>query len=69
MLRDMIHITFEYLSHKEKVVVVGSKAEALEVKSAKLRKDIIFAMEKAYSAKKRAKVLANELKVEKHLTV
>lgn len=50
-------------------MVAGSKVEALEVESAKLRRDLISAMDEANSAKERAKVLAYKLWVEKQLTV
>ena len=43
--------------------------EALEAESAKLRRGFISAMDKANTAKKKAKVLADELKVEKQLTM
>jgi len=49
-------------------VVVGSKVEALEAEVAKLRRDLITAMDDANTAKEKAKALANGLKVEKQLT-
>lgn len=50
-------------------MVAGPKVEALEAKSVKLRRDLIIAMDEANSAKEKAKSLANELRVEKQLTV
>lgn len=69
MLGKAIHISSEYLSQKEKVVVVGSKVEALEANVVNLKKDLIATMDEAKLAKEKAKALANELKVEKQLTV
>lgn len=69
MLGKAIHISSEYLNQKEKVVVVGSKVEALEANVVNLKKDLIATMDEAKLAKEKAKALANELKVEKQLTV
>ena len=69
MLGEAIHISFEYLSQEEKAVVAGSKMEALEADVAKLKRDLIAAIDEANTAKEKAKALANELKVEKQLTV
>ena len=64
VLGETIHITSEYL-----VMEAGSKVETLEVENAKLRRDLISAMDKASYAKEKAKALADNLKVEKQLTV
>lgn len=69
MLGETIHITSEYLGHEAKIVSVGSKVEALESENSKLRRNLISAMYEVNTAKKKAKVLADELKVEKQLTV
>ena len=69
MLGKAIHISSEYLNQKEKVVVVGSKVEALEANVVNLKKDLFATMDEAKLAKEKAKALANELKVEKQLTV
>ena len=69
MLGETIHIMSEYLSHEAKVALVGSKVEALEAKNAKLRREFIYAMDEANTAKEKAKALANDLRVEKQLTV
>jgi len=55
----------EYLSHEAKVVPVGSKVEVLEAENAKLRRELIFAMDEANIAKEKAKALADDLRVEK----
>ena len=49
--------------------MVGSKVEALEANVVNLKKDLIATMDEAKLAKEKAKALANELKVEKQLTV
>ena len=69
MLGKTIHITSEYLAHKEKVVVVGSKVKALKAKGYRLRKDLITAMDDSIASKEKIKALAKELKVEKLLTM
>ena len=69
VLGEIIHITFEYLSHEEKAVVAESKVEALEAKIGKLKRDLIIVMDEVNSAKKKAKALADELKVKQQLTV
>ena len=65
MLGKAIHITSEYLSHEEKVVVVGFKVEALKAETGKMKRDLITVMDEANLAKEKAKALANELRVEK----
>ena len=65
----MIHITSEYLGHEAKAVSTGSKVEVLEAENAKLKRDLISAMDKANTAKEKTKALADDLEVEKQLTV
>ena len=65
----MIHITSKYLSHEAKAMSAGSKVEVLEVENAKLKRDLISAMDKANTAKEKTKALADDLEVEKQLTV
>ena len=45
--------------------MAGSKVEALDVEVAKLKRDLITAMDNANIAKEKAKALADKLKVEK----
>ena len=49
--------------------MAGSKVEALEVEVTKLKRGLITVMDEANIAKEKTKTLANELKVEKQLTV
>ena len=65
----MIHITTEFLTHKEKVAMVGFKVEALEVESSKLKKELISAMDKGNTTKEKVKALTEELRVKKLLTM
>ena len=58
-----IHITSKYLSHEEKAMSVRSKMEALEAENAKLRRDLIFAMDEANTTKEKTKALVDNLKV------
>ena len=69
MLGETIHITSEYLSQEAKATSVGSKLEVLEVENSKLRKDLISTMDEANTAKEKAKVLADDLRAEKQLTL
>ena len=69
MLGEIIHITTEYLTSEEKVVMVDSKVKALKAESSKLRKDLKNAMEAGNIVKEKVKVLTEELRVEKLLTV
>ena len=48
---------------------MGSKLEVLEVENSKLRKDLISTMDEANTAKEKAKVLADDLRAEKQLTL
>lgn len=66
---ETIHITSKYLAHEAKAVSARSKVDALESENAKLRRDLIFAMGEANSAKEKVKVLADKLKIEKQLTL
>jgi len=45
VLGETIHISTKYLTNKEKVVMAGSKVEALEGDSSRLRKDLIAIMD------------------------
>ena len=69
MLGKTIHITLEYLAHKEKAVVAGSKMERLEAKGSRFKKDLITTIDDSNAAKEKIKALVEELKVEKLLTV
>ena len=46
-----------------------SKVQILEAENSKLRKDLISAMDEANTAKERAKVLANDLRAKRQLTL
>ena len=48
---------------------MGSKVKALEVEAAKLRRDLITAMDDANIAREKATTLADELRVKKQLTL
>lgn len=41
----MLHLTTEYLTNEEKVVMANSKVDALEVENSTLRKELIAAMD------------------------
>ena len=66
---ETINITLEYLSQEVKATSARSKVGVLEADNLKLRKDLIFAMDEANTAKEKAKVLANDLRVKRQLTL
>ena len=68
-LGESLHITSEYLTHEAKVASVVSKVEALEVENSKLKKDLISAMEKANTIKEKVKILGDDLRAERQLTL
>ena len=59
----------KYLSHEVKAALVGLKVEALEAENAKLRRELISAIDEANIAKEKAKALVNDLRTEKKLIV
>ena len=69
VLRESIHITSEFLSHEAKVASVGSKVEALEAENSKLKKDLISAMDEANTVKEKVKVLGDNLRAKRQLTL
>ena len=48
---------------------MGSRVETLEAKNSKLTKDLIVAMDEANTAKEKAKVLSDDLRAERQLTL
>ena len=69
VLGESLCLTTDYLGIEERVVVVNSKLETIEVESLKLRKDLIKAMDEVNRAKEKIKELNEALKVEKMLIV
>ena len=69
MRGECFHITSEYLAHEAKIMSVVSKVEALEAKNSKLKKDLISVMDEANTIKEKAKVLGDDLKAERQLTL
>ena len=69
VLGETIHITSEYLSKETKATFVGSKVQVLKAKNLKLSKDLISAMDKVNTSKEKAKVLFDNLKAERQLTL
>ena len=62
-------LTTDYLAMKEKVVMVNSRAEAVEVESSKLRKDLIETMDWANEAKDKLNEVTNQLRMERMLVI
>ena len=67
-LRETLHITTEYLTIKEWVVMANSKVDALEAKNSMLRKELITTMDSGNKMKEQVKTLANDLKAKRLLT-
>ena len=69
VLGESVHITSEYLTHEAKVTSAVSRVEALEAENSKLKKDLISTMDETNTIKKKVKVLGDDLKVERQLTL
>ena len=62
-----MHIMTQYLANEEKVVVVNSKVEALEIEASSLRNDLGVAMDALNASKEKTKVLTKQLESEKQV--
>ena len=69
VLGESLRLTIDYLNIVEKAVVANSKLEFVEVKSSKLRKDLIVAMDETSKANEKIKELSEALRVEKMLVI
>ena len=69
MQGESLHITLKSLSQEVKVASAVPRVEVLEVENCKLKKDLIAAMDEANTVKEKAKVLSDELRAEKQLTL
>ena len=69
VLGESLRITSEYLSQEAKVVSAVSKVETLKAENSKLEKDLIIAMDEANTLKEKIKVMGDDLRVERQLTV
>ena len=69
VLGESFHITSEHLTHEAKVVSTMSRVEALEADNSKLKKDLISAMVDANTINKKVKVLGDDLRAERQLTL
>ena len=69
VLGESLHITSEYLTQEAKVVSAVSRVKALEAENSKLKKDLIIAMGKANAKKEKLKVMGDDLKAERQLTM
>ena len=66
---ESLHITSKYLTQEAKVAFAVSRVEALEVENSKLKKDLIAAIDEANTFKEKAKVLGDDLRAERQLTL
>ena len=69
MLGESLQITSKYLTHKAKIASAVYRVEALEAENSKLKKDLISVMDEANTIKENAKVLGDNLKAERQLTL
>ena len=66
---ESLHITWKYLTQEAKVTFAVSRVEALEVENSKLKKDLITAIDEGNTFKEKAKVLGDDLRAERQLTL
>ena len=57
------------VDHEAKATSAGSRVVALEAKNSKLRKDLIASIDEANTCKEKAKVLFDDLREERKLTM
>ena len=69
MLGESLHITLEYLTQEAKVAPTVFRVEALEAENSKLEKDLIAAMDEANTLKEKIKVMGDDLRAERLLTM
>lgn len=69
MLGESLHLTSEFLTHEAKVTSATFRVEALEADNSKLKKDLISVMDKANTTKEKAKVLGDDFRAERQLTL
>ena len=69
MLGESLHITLEYFTQEANVASAVSRVEALEAKNSLLKKNLITAMDEANTIKEKAKVLEDDLRAERQLTL
>ena len=65
VLGESFHITSEYLTQEAKITSAVSRVGALESEYSKLKRDLITAMDKANTAKEKAKSLGDDLRAER----
>ena len=69
VLGESLHITSKYLTQKAKVASVVSGVEALEAENSKLKKDLITTIDEANIMKEKIKVMGDNLRAERQLTM
>ena len=69
VLGESLHITSKYLTQKAKVVSAVSGVEALEAENSKLKKDLITTIDEANIMKEKIKVMGDNLRAERQLTM
>nr|POE89201.1 hypothetical protein CFP56_57122 [Quercus suber] len=69
VLGETLHITTDYLSTEERIVMASSKAESVEVECSQLKKDLIAAINERNEANQKVKELTESLHVEKALVI
>ena len=69
VLGESLHITSKYLTQKAKVASAVSGVEALEAENSKLKKDLITTIDEANIMKENIKVMGDNLRAERQLTM
>ena len=69
VLGETIHTTSKYLSQEARASFAKSKVKGLEKDYAKLRRDLIVAMDEVNNLKEKVKVLSDDLRAERQLTL
>ena len=69
MLGESLHLTSEYLAQEAKVESAWSHMTTLEAENSKLKKELISAMNEANLAKEKVKILTDDLRTERQLTL
>ena len=65
VLGKTMHITTQYLTNEEKVVMANWKVDALEVEASGLQKDLVAAMDALNTSKEQVRVLTEQLESKK----
>ncbi|KAK9984949.1 hypothetical protein SO802_034474 [Lithocarpus litseifolius] len=69
VLRESLHLTSEFLTQEARVESAVARMAILEAENLKLKKDLIASMNEANVAKEKVKILSDDLRAERQLTL